>query len=504
MARLMDEQRTLSASQDLSLSDEDPPAKNTKLLVVKAREQHQLFIEMLSGLTNMNVNSLKCMLCQDHIDDELEREKDAIVYVSFSGKEIPVSRQSLEKLTQNFSKVIALLKEWETNTTSSTSNVKNTLKYSMRDLDESTLHDSENITIVKRARAVVTDDDETTRFHDSISKSLNGGIQDDSDYEEPVDRPSGTSKNEFAASFKELDEFPESKENSVSSQSEPFQNEHENKLNSSNSATFPREEDEMIVSSTDSSENETEKNVGDCDESSEDEQSDSFRNESKSNLRFPASPTFSSDDECSSSDESVTFSYSFDEIKDGVVSRWKKLKEHYKEELSISRRKFDVAYINSNGDFKILGNNSVGEAKLRAFNLKDITRVPFPVVLIVLDDESSACTTARKKSKASLSEVGRKDWPTVHGSLHCTLEDDHCEFPMRLNLDTGADSGSVGYKYDIVKNFILTVDNINGRYEPAVLCKVSVHSIMSEEVQVFDIDEDSKWNAIGLATLKKI
>ena len=781
MARLVDRQGTLPVLLDL---------------VVKAREQHQLFIQMLSGLTNISVNSLKCMLCQDDIADVEEREKDGIMYVSFRGKEIPKSRQSLEKLTDNISRVIAFLKECEPNTTtSSTSNVKNILKNSqrriqalssirkrlnnpVRDLDESPLHDSENNTIFKRAQAVVTDDNEKTHLD---HKSPNGGIQDavfdDAHYKgsadppsdtaeneitangkeldeflgskqysassqnepfqterqsnsssnsasfpheeddwivpsmdssgnetgknvdikydseepfeneqsdsfqnesksnlrssvsptlsiddrsssdesgtfgysfdgikdaaEPVDPSSATSENEIAANGKELDEFLGSKEYSASSQNEPFQterqsnsssnaatfppeedncilpsmdssenetgknvdiiypseepfeneqsdsfqnesksnlrssvsptlsnddrsssdesgtfgysfdgikdaaepvdpssatseneiaangkeldeflgskeysapsqneplrNEHVNKSSSSNSATFPREEDEWIVSSTDSSENETGENSDiqyDSDESFENEQSDSFQNESKSNLSSSVSPTLSNDDR-SSSDESITFAFTFDETKDDVVTQWKKLKKRYNEELSISRRKFDVAYIDSNGDFKLLHNNSVSEAKLRAFNLKDISRVSFPVVLIVLDDESLECTTSRKKSKVSLSEVGPKDWPTICGSLHCALDDEHCGFSMNFNLDTGADSGSVGYKYDIVKNFILTVDNVNGDLEPAVLCKVSIHSVMGEEVQVFDIDEDRKWNAIGLATLKK-
>ena len=649
MARLMDRQGTLPALLDL---------------VVKAREQHQLFIQMLSGLTNISVNSLKCMLCQDDIADDVEeREKDGIMYVSFRGKEIPESRQSLEKLTDNISRVIAFLKEYEPNTTtSSTSNVKNILKNCqprnqalscirkrlknpVRDLDDSPLHDSENITIFKRAPAVVTDDNEKTHLDDSISKSPYGGIQDvvfdDAHYKEsadhpsdtaeneitangkeldeflgrkeysassqnepfqterqsnsssnsaifpreegnwivpsmdssenetgknvdiiylseesfeneqsdsfqnesksnlrssvsptlsnddrsssdesgtfghsfdgikdaaePVDPSSATSENEIAANGKELDKFLGSKEYSASSQNEPLRNEHVNKSSSSNSATFPLEEDEWIVSSTDSSENETGKNSDiqyDSDESFKNEQSDSFQNESKSNLSSSVSPALSNDDR-SSSDESITFAFTFDETKDDVVSQWKKLKKRYNEERSISRRKFDVAYIDSNGDFKLLQNNSVSEAKLRAFNLKDISRVSFPVVLIVLDDESLKCTTSRKKSKVSLSEVGPKDSPTICGSLHCALDDEHCGFSMNFNLDTGADSGSVGYKYDIVKNFILTVDNVNGDLEPAVLCKVSIHSVVGEEVRVFDIDEDRKWNAIGLATLKK-
>ena len=177
--------------------------------------------------------------------------------------------------------------------------------------------------------------------------------------------------------------------------------------------------------------------------------------------------------------------------------------KRYRQEPLNSRRLVDVAYIDSTGLFKKIANNSVNEAKLRAFNLKDVLRDPFPVVFIALDDKCSICTRSRKDLKVSFSEVVPKDSPIVRGSLHCTLNDKHCEFPMRFNLDTGADSGSVGYKYDIVKNFILTVDNINGHNEPAVLCKVSIDSIISEDVQVFDIDEDSNWNAIGLATLKK-
>ena len=120
-----------------------------------------------------------------------------------------------------------------------------------------------------------------------------------------------------------------------------------------------------------------------------------------------------------------------------------------------------------------------------------------------MNGKESPNTVCRKKQKLNFSKAGgREDTPCIHGTLHTAPGAEHCKFPMLFYMDTGADSGSVGYNYNILKNSVLTACEINDSLEPAILCKVTSNTITGENVQEFDIDENPNWNAIGLSTLK--
>ncbi|CAB4027214.1 Hypothetical predicted protein, partial [Paramuricea clavata] len=142
------------------------------------------------------------------------------------------------------------------------------------------------------------------------------------------------------------------------------------------------------------------------------------------------------------------------------------------------------------------------EANGAAYSLEDISKDPFPVVCIKNNDKSTAVSLKQMKESCS-TKVGQKETPSMRGTLHNVRSEEQGGFPLSFKLDTGADSGSVGYNYQIIKNFILTVARtINAEPEPAILCKVESDTIARGGVQVFDIDEDPDWNAIGLSTLQ--
>ena len=206
------------------------------------------------------------------------------------------------------------------------------------------------------------------------------------------------------------------------------------------------------------------------------------------------SPTSSdgiSDDQ--SSDESVVGGC-FSDFRNNVLRLWKELKERY-ETKSTRKSQFDLVYFDdTKRDLKVVPNASFSEAKLQAFQLKDICKIYLPIVFIASQDYQSS-TVAQN---GSFSGAGKEQTPTILANLHS----EHRKFSVTFYIDTGADSGSVGYNYEIIKHFILTVIDVNNCLEPAVLCKISNDIITEGEVELFDVDGNPNWNAVGLATLK--
>ncbi len=195
----------------------------------------------------------------------------------------------------------------------------------------------------------------------------------------------------------------------------------------------------------------------------------------------------------------------FENTKTIVLRKHELLNKDYKDIIrrrSTLTKKVAVVYKDTKNVTKFIQCDSVSEAKNRAFNLKDILRDPFSVVLIKVTGKKSPSTICQKRTKLNFSKAGQQETPCIRGTLHTAPNAEQCEFPMLFYIDTGADSGSVGYNYNILKNSVLTVCQINDSLEPAILCKVTSDTITGEVVQEFDIDKDSKWNAIGLSILK--
>ena len=193
----------------------------------------------------------------------------------------------------------------------------------------------------------------------------------------------------------------------------------------------------------------------------------------------------------------------FEKFKNIVLEQHEELlNKDYEDKRSTLTKKVAVVYKDTKNVTKFIQCDSVSEANNQAFNLKDILKDPFSVVLIKETGKKSPSTICQKRAKLNFSKAGQQETPYFHGTLHIAPNAEQCEFPMLFYIDTGADSGSVGYNYNILKNSILTVCQINDSLEPAILCKVTSDTITGEVVQVFDIGQDSKWNAIGLSILK--
>lgn len=223
--------------------------------------------------------------------------------------------------------------------------------------------------------------------------------------------------------------------------------------------------------------------------------------------------------EVASSDSSIEFEeshnstslqedYTWERFNEIVLHLYHTLAEHYSNEdvEHIDESPVVLLYCNCYGKIKELGFNSLNEAQKQANRLNDIAQDPFPVVLITTTNRcksSRPVVPVKKRMVQKLgSKVGTEDSPSLAGMLKVPEGRKPFQTELLFYLDTGADSGSVGYNLHIIKHFVLTVENINGELKPAIICKVNVTSNVDEDIQVFDIDEHPNWNAIGLSVLK--
>ena len=166
-----------------------------------------------------------------------------------------------------------------------------------------------------------------------------------------------------------------------------------------------------------------------------------------------------------------------------------------------------ILYSDTNNVSKVVYCTFVAEVRVQANSLQDISNDPFSVVLISVTDYEFPKIISRKRmvqkfSSDSSCKVGEEETPSLVGTLQTPPGREPFDFPLLFYIDTSADTGSVGYNYHIIKHFILTVENINGSDEPAILCNFIFDNITGEDIQVFDVDEHPKWNAIGLSVLK--
>ncbi len=202
--------------------------------------------------------------------------------------------------------------------------------------------------------------------------------------------------------------------------------------------------------------------------------------------------------------------YSWERFKKIVLNKYEDLKRYYEENVeSFKDMELPVVilYTDTNGVVKDVNCASISEARLKANSLQDISKDSFPVVLISTTDHKFPNIVSRKRmvqkfNYDSSSKVGEEETPSLAGTLQTPPGREPFEFQMLFYLDTSADTGSVGYNYHIIKHFILTVENINGSLEPAILCNFNSAKITTEEVLIFDVDEHPNWNAIGLCVLK--
>ena len=179
----------------------------------------------------------------------------------------------------------------------------------------------------------------------------------------------------------------------------------------------------------------------------------------------------------------------FAELQKSVLENCKPLWKYCEENPSLCQDyKAAIAYITSRSSApKLIGCDSVDEARRKAFYLEDIQREPYPFVYI-------------KETGDAVAQFFR---PSVSGILRSQSAEKNVEF----HVDTGADEGSKAFTSidELIKlNFTLTIQNVNGELQPAILCKVEMGDdrICSEKVLVFDLDPDRHdWNAIGLKTL---
>ena len=523
----------------------DADIEDVHSLVNKVRDLNQICLKSLLDGTNVNHNCLNNLLHKKPSDLQVI-EKYGSTCVSFIGSDDIIDRQSLEKLSENF----AFLSSAATSSTG----VKYSEEDSARDLCESPSCGSENNIKVNSA---VSESEVKAKIprqckrrdaslsHDPANKIHERGIQegvvlDDDDFKSLADPIPDNFENE-AVSNKALDESDRNEESSF--QNKFFSKTFKNSFGSSSSASSPHD------SPDEDPNDDLQRGLGDIfhdvyhtnhvnayfdnldnkavpvsnkalDEPHRNEESSfqnkffskRFENSSYSSNSSSASSPHNSSDEDPNDDPHVSrgfFSsgerYSFEKFKKKILQEHEKLEKYYNKIQSTLKCKAVVVYVDSiQGDFSLIRCNSRSEANDLAFGLKEaILKDPFAVVLIKTTAKNSGNKISKKQLKVkSVCKVGQENSPTVFGALHTARDQEQCDFPMKLNLDTGADSGSIGYKYDTVKNFILTAATINGCLEPAVLCKVSIGNIMGEKVQVFDIDEDPNWNAIGLGTLK--
>lgn len=202
--------------------------------------------------------------------------------------------------------------------------------------------------------------------------------------------------------------------------------------------------------------------------------------------------------------------FTWEHFRTLVLRKYNDLKKYYEdnfksfkdEELSVV-----ILYTDTKDVVKVVYCASIAEARIRANSLQDISNDPFSVVLISVTDYEFPKIVSRKRMVQKLrpdspSKVGEEESPSLLGTLQTPAGRKPFQFPLLFYIDTGADTGSVGYNYHIIKHFILTVENINGSYEPAILCNFVSDNITEEDIQVFDVDGNPDWNAIGLSVLK--
>ena len=202
--------------------------------------------------------------------------------------------------------------------------------------------------------------------------------------------------------------------------------------------------------------------------------------------------------------------FSWKRFKATVLEKYNDLKRYYKENFKSFKDKelpVVILYSDTNNVSKVVYCTFVVEVRVQANSLQDISNDPFSVVLISVTDYEFPKIISRKRmvqkfSSDSSCKVGEEETPSLVGTLETPPGREPFDFPLLFYIDTGADTGSVGYNYHIIKHFILTVENINGSDEPAILCNFIFDNITGEDIQVFDVDEHPNWNAIGLSVLK--
>ena len=176
-------------------------------------------------------------------------------------------------------------------------------------------------------------------------------------------------------------------------------------------------------------------------------------------------------------------------MRETVLQKYDKLRQYYLKNRSSLKGNVVIVYTSTTGVIKTVSCATILEGRQKAYSLHDVSKDPFPVVLI-----------RANKIKQNSSTVGQEKTPSILGTLHSEQR----EFPhFKFYIDTGADEGSVGFNPDIIEDFVFTVANINGSLEPAVLCKFTSECTESEDVHVFDVDKESNWNAIGFSHLEK-
>ena len=231
--------------------------------------------------------------------------------------------------------------------------------------------------------------------------------------------------------------------------------------------------------------------------------------------------------ESESHEESITSSDNdqepppYEEFEETVFQKYSILEEkYYDEKCTYSKNdKPVVAQYYYNKEIKREHFGSMCEVESYAASLV-IPNDPCPVIFY----EDTRISTERKVAKSRCapdgnshekkpsnekaqkqdaeSRVGKEESPSLPGVFK-TRTGENVEI-KKFHLDPGADTGSIGYDYDIIKQFNLTVTEINGSPAPAILCKAGIAKFPpEEEVHVFDVDSDRRWNAIGLSQMKK-
>jgi hypothetical protein len=450
---------------DLFLKYKDLGNKCAKFLVQQVRYLSRvLMIQTLSRQTNIKDDCLKFVLCESEGTDlDLVQvvEKDGASHILFSEIDT-INCQSLVDFTDQFLKLIGvsatpLLKDFGSYTkTSSSANVDDTLGVPERKRDREDNDDTDS-------------DDSLVSFRgrDNPENETEEGINiDHTDGDDSYDFISHNSENESATTSQARNDVDES---------------------------VPC--DDSVVPSSDNSQNEPGSTIShDCKDLDE-----STIHDSENNISFHEKKKVKEgiNVDHTESLQSNEGSYTFHNLKHFVLKKYEKLNQYYKTIRSSLKCKVVLVYTDTNGDLKIVNCRSNREANRTAYSLKDISKDPIPVVFI--KNTSDGGEVSLEQIEACSTEVDQMETPSVYGTLYNYALSGEQGFRLQFKLDTGADSGSVGYDYQIIKHFILTVTNINGKDEPAILCKVKFDTFDGDgAVQVFDIDENSEWNAIGL------
>ena len=199
----------------------------------------------------------------------------------------------------------------------------------------------------------------------------------------------------------------------------------------------------------------------------------------------------------------------YERFSDIVVNKYKILGKYYSDgnvSENDKQHPFLLLYCDKNRVVKAVGCNSVNEALKQASTLCDISENPFPVVFIASTDErkkASSPSVPKRMVKKCGSKIGTEDSPSQVATLMVPEGREPFEVQLLFYLDTGADSGSVGFNLHIIRHFVLTVENINDKLKPAIICEIRVGNHVDADIHVFDVDEHPNWNAISLAVLKK-